>query len=364
MFNSVVLNVVIGLVFIYLIYSLLATIIQEIIATKMCLRAEMLKKGISRMLDDDNDTKGLSNAFYSHPLIKYLGEKKTRSKPAYLTAKNFSKVLIDLMRGENIQPGQGFNPLIQKALSDEKIFWGAGSKISPQTLTYLKSLWADAQGDVEKYRGLLEQWYDDTMERASGWYKKKTQMILFLIGLTLAIIFNIDSISIATKLSNDPKLAAQLADNASVYLQNNKENLNQYLLSSKDTVKKIDTNAKDQLEANIAKTNALLDSATNLINGNIADSNKLLGLGWKGDEKNNSSKICISCNFHWWSIIGWLITALAISLGAPFWFDLLNKLMQIRNSKKEEPVNKNNPASNQQPITLNLNNIASEEAVG
>jgi hypothetical protein len=268
------------------------------------------------------------------------------------------------MRGENIQPGQGFNPLIQKALSDEKIFWGAGSKISPQTLTYLKSLWADAQGDVEKYRGLLEQWYDDTMERASGWYKKKTQMILFLIGLTLAIIFNIDSISIATKLSNDPKLAAQLADNASVYLQNNKENLNDYLLNSNDTVKKIDANAKDQLEANIAKTNALLDSATNLINGNIADSNKLLGLGWKGDEKNNSSKICISCNFHWWSIIGWLITALAISLGAPFWFDLLNKLMQIRNSKKEEPVNKNNPASNQQPITLNLNNIASEEAVG
>lgn len=225
MFNSVVLNVVIGLVFIYLLYSLLATIIQEIIASNMDFHAEMLKKGISRMLDDDDDddTKGISDAFYDHPLIKYLGENKSKSKPAYLTAKNFSKVLIDLLRGENVQPGQSFNPLIQQALIAEKTLWGTGSKISPQTLSYLKSLWADAQGDVEKFSGLLEQWFDDTMERTTGWFKKKTQLILFLIGLALAIIFNVDAISIATKLSNDPKLAAQLADNAAIYVQNNKE---------------------------------------------------------------------------------------------------------------------------------------------
>jgi hypothetical protein len=38
--------------------------------------------------------------------------------------------------------------------------------------------------------------------------------------------------------------------------------------------------------------------------------------------------------FTGWTILGWLITAFAISLGAPFWFDLLNKLMQVRNSVK------------------------------
>src|SRR5665647_1653992 len=109
MFNSVVLDVVIGLVFIYLLYSLLATIIQEIIATYLGLRAKMLKKGISRMLDDDVNAKGISDIFYGHPLIKYLGENKSHSNPAYLAAKNFSKVLIDLLRGENVQPGQSYS---------------------------------------------------------------------------------------------------------------------------------------------------------------------------------------------------------------------------------------------------------------
>jgi hypothetical protein len=31
---------------------------------------------------------------------------------------------------------------------------------------------------------------------------------------------------------------------------------------------------------------------------------------------------------------GWLLTALAITLGAPFWFDLLNKIMVIRSTVK------------------------------
>ena len=355
MFNSVVLDVVIGLVFIYLLYSLLATIIQELISSYIGLRAKILKQGIARMLDDDDNVTGISDAFYDHPLIKYLGENKSHSKPAYLTAKNFSKVLIDLLRGENVQPGQSFNPLIQQALITGETLWGAGSKISPQTLSYLKSIWADAQGDVEKFSGFLEQWYDDTMERATGWFKRKTQLILFLIGLALAITFNIDSISIATKLSNDPKLAAQLADNAAIYAQNNKE-----LFTLKSEIPTASSNVNSdgsavQLEAIVKKSNELIDSATNIVNGNLADTNKLLGLGWKD----------VHTDFCWWrNILGWLITALAISLGAPFWFDLLNKLVQLRTSKKDGKNSTNTSEAKVQPITLNIGNQTSEEAVG
>lgn len=325
MFNSVVLDVVIGLVFIYLLYSLFATIIQEIIATKINLRAKTLKKGIARMLDDDNDSKGncLSRAFYKHPLIKYLGQDKRLCKsgePAYLTAQNFAKVLIDLLRGENFEPGQSQNPLIQQAINEKKILWGEGTKISAETLSYIKSIWADAQGDVEKFRALLEQWFDDTMERASGWYKKQTQKILFLIGLFIAISFNVDSISIAKKLSNNPKLAAQLANNASVYLQNHEGNA---------------TNLNDSGKI-IPKDNivplTLMDSANSLVQKNIKDANELLGLGWTKICKNGKSKFSFCSNFYWHSIFGWIITALAISLGAPFWFDLLNKLMKLRSS--------------------------------
>jgi len=336
MFNSTVLDIVIGLVFIYLLYSLLATIIQEIIATYRNLRAGILKKGIARMLDDESKGVYLSIQFYKHPLIKYLGENKRNGKPgepAYLTAQNFAKVLIDLLRGDNFQPGQSQNPLIQQSINDKKTLWGNRAEISPETLSYIKSIWADAQGDVEKFRVLLEQWFDDTMERASGWYKKQTQVRLFYIGLSIAIFFNVDTISIAEKLSNNPKLAAQLADNAAVYIQNH----NQQPRSSGDSVNP--TNQKNIDQNQIKKSMELMESANDLVQKNIKDANKLLGLGWTkvfDNDEINKDESWLHYKYILPTILlaffGWIITALAISLGAPFWFDLLNKLMKLRSS--------------------------------
>jgi hypothetical protein len=34
------------------------------------------------------------------------------------------------------------------------------------------------------------------------------------------------------------------------------------------------------------------------------------------------------------SLLGWIVTALAVSLGAPFWFDMLNKIMVVRATVK------------------------------
>jgi hypothetical protein len=370
MFNSVALNVVIGLVFIYLLYSLLATIIQEVIATNLGLRGRILKKGISRMLDDGTTDKLLSQVFYEHPLIKYLAEKENpRSKPSYLSAQNFSKVFIDLLRGEDVQPGQDVRPLIQQALNSSQTQWISKININKETLRYLKSLWADSQGDVEKFKALLEQWFDDTMARATGWYKRQTQLILFAIGLSLAVIFNVDTISITKKLSSDPKLAAQLADNASAYMETHKslgdqlrENqakqnkrlddiLKRPAASQADSLhrtqdaasrRKLDSISNHQVDSTntyiTKQSTILMDSANAMINAEIKDVNQLLGLGWDCHNPKKcccqQSSICIAENLHWWSLIGWLVTALAISLGAPFWFDLLNKLVKMRGAGK------------------------------
>jgi hypothetical protein len=364
MFNSVVLNVVIGLVFIYLLYSLLATIIQEIIAANLGMRSRMLKKGICRMLDDDvEDNEPLSKVFYKHPLIKYLGENKLFKKPSYISAQNFSKVLIDLLRGENAQPGQNFASLIQTSLKNEEVQWGGIKiKINPETLSFLKSLWADAQGDVEKYKSMLEQWFDDTMERVTGWYKRRVQWIMLCIGLFLAFAFNIDSISIAIKLSKDPKLAEQLANNASAYIQTHKELGNQLkadVINQNDSnvLKNITKSGINTISENmVLQSFKLIDTASIMIKADIDNSNKLLGLGWHcievkhtdstntknsntGKEFKNKFR-WVPVNFHKYSIFGWLITALAISLGAPFWFDLLNKFINLRNAGK----NPDNPA--------------------
>ena len=225
MFNSVVLDVVIGLVFIYLLYSLLATTVQEIIASHFAFRSKILERAVFRMLEDENKftsrfksviylfkksgnggkENSISYEFYEHPLIKFLGEGNNHSKPAYINKETFSKVIFDLLRGKDVKPGVDSTALIQKSLDANSTNWG-NVKISELTLVYLKTIWADADGDTLKFKRNLESWFDETMDRASDWYKRHTQFILFFVGLTISIAFNVDTIKIVDKLEKDPKL--------------------------------------------------------------------------------------------------------------------------------------------------------------
>lgn len=362
MFNSTVLEVVIGLIFIYLLYSLLATTIQEIIASSFGFRAKMLERAVFRMLQDEtkfkfrisdifymfmkNGNGGEPNTasfgFYNHPLIKFLGDNKRNSKPSYINNKTFSKVIIDLLRGDQVKPGDDVKVLIQNALNNKTINWGnVSAMISQETLSYLNSIWADSQGDVEKFKKYLENWFDETMDRASGWYKKHIQFVLFFIGLTIAIVFNVDTIKIVNKLEKDPKLREQIVNQADGFLEshpnlteelnNRKSNLDSLQAKIKenkmvltDSLKTIQNNdslviANFSLLADYQKK--LIQRADSIINTDIKKTNEVLGLGLDTYE-----------GPFLWSLLGWIITALAISLGAPFWYDLLNKFMKLRGS--------------------------------
>lgn len=366
MFNSVVLDIVIGLVFIYLLYSLLATTIQEIIASNFGFRAKILERAIFRMLEDENKFnskfksvlylfKKMGNGgakssttyeFYHHPLMKFLGENDLRGKPAYISKETFSKVIIDLLRGDQVKPGDDIVPLIQKALDEKTTNWG-NAKINDETVSYLKSIWADADGDLLKFNKLLENWFDETMDRASGWYKKHTQIILFFVGLTIAIVFNVDTIKIVDKLEKDPKLREQLVQQADAFekahpdldkkvllqASENKKFLDQY---TKDKLKPDDSLMNRQLKDSVdlanylilkARRDTLFNQAASLVKNDINGVHHALGLEWDDYKCTTNLFVCILK-----SMFGWIITALALSLGAPFWFDLLNKLMKLRSS--------------------------------
>jgi hypothetical protein len=390
MFNNVVLDVVIGLVFIYLLYSLLVSIIHEMIATHLAFRAKILEKAIARMLDDGVSThnafvdrlsgywqllgrtkylddKKFTSAFYGHPLIKYLAEDKWHSKPSYLAADNFSKVIVDLLHGVDTDL-HGINVLrVKEALAAGQLklsdFAAApieptpdsplkNKDINPQTQRFLQSLLADAQGDVIRFKLLLENWYDATMERATGWYKKYTQFGLLLTGFVVAIAFNVDTIAIVNKLSKDPKLRQQMIEAA-----------NAYVAKKPDTGTTIITASKD--DSLIQRRNALLKKADDLLNKDINSVNDVIGLGWKDGFWEWHD---LQADKPWWRIfMGWLVTALAISLGAPFWFDLLNKLVKMRGTGVKADSGSATitvkDASAVQGIIINTNKPG-EEAVG
>lgn len=366
MINSGILDIIIGLVFIYLLYSLLATIIQEIIATHFGFRAKMLERAIFRMLEDENRFKSrfksifylfkksgnggkrnsASGEFYNHPLINFLGEDNSRNKPAYLNRQCFSKVMVDLLRGDDVKPDDEVKPLIQKSLDEQKLNWG-NVRLSDETHRFLKSIWADAKGDVPQFKANLENWFDETMDRASGWYKKHTQIVLFFVGLSISIVFNVDTLKIVDKLEKDPKLREQIVQQADAFIQEH-PNLDTDLIQQEIEYKKavaqrmkIDSSLKkNNLDAVLedslklvkyqllkARRDTLLNRSEKLLKNDIKSINHSLGLEWESYDCNSNLLKCILL-----SLLGWTVTALALSLGAPFWFDLLNKLMKLRGS--------------------------------
>ncbi|WP_243348683.1 hypothetical protein [Parabacteroides sp. FAFU027] len=341
------LDIAIGLVFVYLLYSLLATTIQELLASYFHFRAKVLERAIIRMLEDGNrfnnrfqmvnrfqmlffifkpikdkeKTTDLTTAFYNHPLVKYLAEDKPNSRPSYISKETFSKVIIDLLRGKVQDPGENHSKMISESLKDGKIKWVEVSikNSSNETLEFLYSIWVDSHGEISVFKKSLESWFDETMERCTGWYKKQTQVITLIIGFVIAASFNVDSIAIANKLKKDPKLREAVVAQADAFAK---------VHPNLDKVQSTDTAIKDTLtEALLMTQEKLINRADSLIKTDIANMNGVLGLGYQ------SYCICdISMKEILDHLAGWLITALAISLGAPFWFDQLNKLMKLRSS--------------------------------
>jgi len=444
MFNNVVLNVAIGLVFIYLLYSLLATTIKEFIATLFSYRSRMLERGIEQMLDGKNysyywwdklvnvllwlwykitrktttvvnkaavatdsssnsyfrkgvmdpvPTKTAVNAPYlkraklnkkaklfaahitEHALYRRSAENSILSKkPAYLSASMFADILIDVLK-----PAKGQ----AVTLNDLSQALDTLPAINDDLKDILRIYMEQANGDLQKFRLLVEQWYDETMDRVSGWYKKQANKVLFIIGLVLAFIFNISTISIVNTLSGDETIQKAIVQNASDYVKTH---------VIPDSTQKGPDSAAIANDSTFAIARGQLDSIKALYNGTIATNNNLLGLGWGdyGYAKDSAQWMQDSINkaavketlpakkpqrpkfwgkigyvlatsFGSWKILlGFLITALAISLGAPFWFDLLNKFVNLRVSGEKPADTKKNAAASKTPVLNQAPNLAAK----
>lgn len=429
MFNSIVLDVVIGLLFIYLLYSLLASILSEIAATAMSLRARNLKEAIDRMLNDDNHYKWLLrfldsmhilknpknpvvNAFYDHPEIKYQGSSGTYKNPSNFKASSFSKALIELLADgspvtkENLEDKLNkkgikisvkkkkqknteeakmikkaryklaVNTIIPKLIqwvwkSDPTMEETADEPLGSETASYIRSLWKESQGDIEKFKILLEGWFEKTMVQTLEWYKRKIRWVTFVIGFLLAWFFYADTFAIVKILSTDKNARDQMVSMTNTFLQNNPSIQDSIKLDSLLAIKK-------QLQEDISKANSILgfggwppdtifvniDPAKNTryyippideqsIPKSVRDSVVIeYELAKNGEPTKKVKKagnvyvikesFSINEKFHYLfrllknHFFGFLMTAMAISLGAPFWFDFLNKIMKLRTSSKEE----------------------------
>ena len=288
-------QVVIGLVFLLLLLSLLVTTIMELISSMLALRGKNLEKAIINMLANGQKDGELFQAFKGNALYKQLSNYRDSSKirpPSYLSSQNFQSILMDI-----ILKGDDAGKLMQKI---EEIQ-------NDELKQVLKQLLNDASFELDKFKDKIQKWYDDVMDRAAGWYKRNIQILVTFVGLVVAVIFNADTISVYQRLESNPEELKQIVTMAEAYAEKN------------DLGIQTDTSIQQQWE-----------QVNSLIQDELQQANAPLGLGWHPEDLKNMSPS------DWViKILGWIVTALAVSLGAPFWFDLLKKLVNIKAAGNE-----------------------------
>lgn len=335
MLGSEVLDVAIGLIFVFVLVSIICSAIREGLEAWMKTRAIYLERGIRELLQDPGAT-GLAKQLFEHPLVSglyagtYTGAPASswwpwamtrgRSLPSYIPSRNFALALMDMAaRGPAVDhvsslPETG-------AISFDTVRANVATIDSPPIQRVLLTALDTAQGDLQQAQANIEAWYDSAMDRVSGWYKRSTQWTLFGIGLLVAIAMNINTVAIAEHLYRDKTVRDALVKRA-------------------------------EAAATIPGSQGLEYVATNQEIAALS-----LPVGWSrgwvppltGEGKRPTDI------WNQWGIlfIGWLLTALAASFGAPFWFDLLNKIMVIRSTvkpheKSQEEGSEDRPA---QPAT-------------
>ena len=423
MFGSVVLDIAIGLFFIYLLLSLICSAVRESIEGRLKSRALHLERGIRELLRDTDSTQ-LARKLYEHPLVyslypgiydasanprgefrglswlwatiwSWLPGTKPTNLPSYIPARNFALALLDLAgRGETYklahQNANAAGQAVDTPLTVAQIRASLGKLDNPYVERAVLTALDTARDDLELAIQNLQKWYDSGMDRVSGWYKRETQRILFMVGLIITVVLNVDTIDIVKHLAINTDAREALVEQATTSMQDTAliarvETERKKAAASKaaalatpaelapaptasSPAKPAETTAQEELDAKIktAETQAKLLREQLFGLG--------LPLGWTEVRKGAERRVactkaqagwidrtgCAAWPYDLWLILaaipGWLITAFAISFGAPFWFDMLNKMMVIRSTVKphekspeESSEDRQRPAVNSPP---------------
>jgi hypothetical protein len=317
MLDLAIVNAAIGLAFVYVLVSTACSAVREGLESMQRMRAAYLEHGIRELLQDKDGT-GLAKQLFEHPLIyslyfgpyrpKILAERPRllisgRQLPSYISAEQFSRALLDVIveAGAHESVVDTTQPLTFDAFQ-ASLLKIQNAHVRRAVLAALR----EANGDLGRVQRAVEDWYNGTMDRVSGWYKRSTQLVMFVIALIFAGSLNINTLTIAEQLYRDKVLADAVVATAE--------------------------------HATIPTTYQAAQSSLQGL---------ALPIGW--DQAKHTGflcdrapgKIASGLAYH---LFGLLLTALAAMLGAPFWFDLMGKFITLRSSLKPKPREAQEPS--------------------
>jgi hypothetical protein len=323
-FDFPALDVAIGLIFLYIVLALVCSTLNEAISTAVGLRARFLQVGLLNLLSGSAATTDAgietAKAFYGHPLVQGLirpahgadpsldptsATKWWRKPPypSYVPSRTFVAAITDLARDAEARleavDEQEVEAARARVAAAAAGFERALASIPNMRLSEaLLALYRSSGRDAVKFERAAERWFDDSMERVSGWYKRRVHLMLFVLATLVVIVLNADTLAAGRVLWRDDAVRAAVVTKAEAAAE------------GALTERELEA-AVRQLDLPLGWQLTFGDAPTQLPNDPLAWLAKLAGLA---------------------------LTVGAILLGAPFWFDLMSKVVRVRATGSPPPA--------------------------
>ncbi|HEY0080317.1 MAG TPA: hypothetical protein VGB73_17035 [Pyrinomonadaceae bacterium] len=296
MFGSTMLEIALGLILIYVLLSLVCVVVQEMIESKLNMRGHYLRRAIKGLLEGERRSSEelredmMVDALYHHPLIKGL---QGKGLPSYIPSDMFALALLDI-----VSPAQASK---RKRFSDVRAdIVGMPDSDLKRSLLLLVD---EGRGSIENVQRGIERWYETAVNRVSGLYRRRTQYTLFMIALLLTVLMNVNTLTVADRISQDAALRESLVAQAQAL-------------------------AQQAPSTSVASAGAELPPAERIRQNLTAIESLGLPIGWSEWARPKTVMQWLS------QMLGWLLTAVVVTLGAPLCFDILNRFAIIRSTIK------------------------------
>lgn len=326
-----ILETAISLAFIYILFSLVVSWINEMVISIRGVRGKYLRQKLSEAFDDRFNQKNWAEMLYVHPTIDMLARRDAKP-PSYIPSHLFANGLVEIIISEaktiNFTQEEGslsFKPIEEwtnttaESTPIEKFNAGLSTLRDSDTKVLLLTILNNSKGDFEELKKNIAIWYEAYMDRITGWYKRSVRRYLFLIGLMVAIAANVNSIHLFNELYHNTQLRASTVKAVDSFIESHPDGLGY----NEVEIGTIDDLAVNELMGRVEKIDSLYAGIDALS----------IPIGWTRTNNIEGS------NFLEWIFVplGWLITAFALSFGAPFWFDVLKKFVNMRSTGLKPP---------------------------
>lgn len=298
-----VLSLAIGMVTVYLVFALSVTAFNEAIAAVLSSRGKWLLKGVASLYSKTPQGLDMAQArqVMAAPQIAYL-HGSAGLPPSYVPAWTLLQAMLHTAQGGEHQAIRTLDDVRSQA-----------TRLAPGTpiRVALDQLLAAGDSSLADFRQRFEAWFTLFEGQVGAWYRQRTQLVVGALSLVVVVALNVDTLSLVNQLATTPQLRESLVQRAEAAVA---------------------AAAAGAASGSAPPSAEQLGLALQQVRRS-ADQLQATGLrvGWSQDDFHLLKR---SHTAQLQKLVGLLLSALAIALGAPFWFDLLKSLIAVRSVGK------------------------------